>query len=321
MEMTFKKGEFIEFQASTTIHLGRLERNINIGDIIEFDGVNLRVGGTETPMPELKAGIKRGWFKFITKEETKEETKVEAPKVEAPKAVQKTKLEVENIYDEESVVGAAITKKENTSAVVSTTDTTPENKFPIVASNEDDDTMTVGSIEDKGGAQINFASSAQDGGVAESQGAQKVNVSIKTAANQKTVLTDASAIDRELSKLEELEPPSFPVIQTEGQAEESDDIFLEENPSDAQVKEAVQILGAVEAGADAVTGAVEVGAKSDTKVVVLASGVEWDMSKHWSKRAKIATDLYGNNTEVLEQIIAVETKGVASSIQDFLSTK
>ena len=47
----------------------------------------------------------------------------------------------------------------------------------------------------------------------------------------------------------------------------------------------------------------------------MPSGIEWDTSKHWSKRAKIALEMYGDDQATLEAIMAVETKGVITAIQ------
>ena len=57
-EINFFKGTFIKVQASTTIHLGKLERNLYQGDIVEFDGVTLKIGNEQVVMPELKSGVK-----------------------------------------------------------------------------------------------------------------------------------------------------------------------------------------------------------------------------------------------------------------------
>ena len=64
-DINFIRGTYIQLEATTNIHLGRLERNISKGDIIEYDGTNIKYNGQETSMPELKSGVKRGWLKVV----------------------------------------------------------------------------------------------------------------------------------------------------------------------------------------------------------------------------------------------------------------
>ena len=43
MSINFTKGQFLQFQATTTIHLGRLERNLSNGDVVDYDGTTYRL--------------------------------------------------------------------------------------------------------------------------------------------------------------------------------------------------------------------------------------------------------------------------------------
>ena len=60
--MTFEKGNFVKLVATTTIHLGKIEKNLSKEDVVEFDGFEVKVFGQTVQMPELKAGLKRGWL-------------------------------------------------------------------------------------------------------------------------------------------------------------------------------------------------------------------------------------------------------------------
>ena len=86
------------------------------------------------------------------------------------------------------------------------------------------------------------------------------------------------------------------------------------NPSEEQALENAQILQAIDGDVEPAQGAVAVG-KDNSKIKVLPGGIEWDTSKHWSKRAKIALEMYGDDTSTLEAIMAVETKGVVTAIK------
>lgn len=299
-ELSFSKGKFLKFKAKNTIHLGRLERNIYEGDIVEFDGFTLKFNGQNVDMPELKAGIKRGWLTPSTDTE-------ETPVVVKPNPKAETPSKVQVVYDEERSVTTV--KKEEAEA--------PTTKFPIVVESSDEDTKEVSFVKDSSGASISSASSASDSNtnaMAEAQASKSITPALKTASKQKTILTDASAIDRELSKLEELEGTrsSFKVTVIEDQ---NDATPLEEE-NNTTPNEDLQTLQAIES--TPATGAVATGT-DQSKIVTLEGGVEWDMNIHWAKRAKKAVELYANDPETLELIYKVETKGVIASIQKSLA--
>jgi len=299
-DFTFKKGTFVQLKANSTIHLGRLERNIYEGDIVEFDGLSLKFNGQNTDMPELKAGLKRGWLTLVEEGESDPVAKV-APVIAPPKKV----MPVQTVYDEERAVAEVKPK-----AVKA------PKKFPLVVENQDNDIRPVARVVNKSGADIAGASSAGDG-VAESQGAESVStIKLKTAANTKTVISDGSQASAEISKLDNIQAPvtktATPVVEVE-----EDDLFGDFDLDDEvgeQDLENAQILQAIDGDVDPAQGAVAVG-KDNSKIKVLPGGIEWDTSKHWSKRAKIALEMYGEDQATLEAIMAVETKGVKTAIQ------
>ena len=312
-DFTFKKGTFVQLKANSTIHLGRLERNIYEGDVVEFDGFSLKFNGQQTDMPELKAGLKRGWLALV--EESASEPVVEvAPAQPAPA---KKEMPVQTVYDEERAVAEVKPKIEEA-----------PKKFPLVVESQDDDIRPVAKVENKSGADIAGASSAGDG-IAESQGAESVStIKLKTAANTKTVISDGSQASAEISKLDNMQASvtktaTEEVVVEEEEALPSVDDFFEgfeedeeetSNPSEDQALENAQILQAIDGDVEPAQGAVAVG-KDNSKIKVLPGGVEWDTSKHWSKRAKIALEMYGDDQATLEAIMAVETKGVVTAIK------
>lgn len=295
-DFTFKKGTFVQLKANSTIHLGRLERNIYEGDIVEFDGFSLKFNGSQTDMPELKAGLKRGWLALV-EEGVSEPVEV----AQTPVAPAKKEMPVQTVYDEERSVAEVKSKvKEETK------------KFPLIVENQDDDIRPVAKVKNKSGAEVTNASSAGDG-VSESQGAEAVgSIKLKTAANTKTVISDGSQASAEISKLDNMQAPV-----TKTATEEEDELFSEleiEEDVDEQDLENAQILQAIDGDIEPSQGAVAVG-KDNSKIKVLPGGIEWDTSKHWSKRAKIALDMYGDDKATLEAIMAVETKGVITAIK------
>lgn len=327
-DFTFTRGTFIKLRANSVIHLGRLERNIYEGDVVEFDGLSLKFNGQDIDMPELKAGIKRGWLSIVEGDAQ--------PEVKKPEAKKANEMPVQKVYDEERSVAE----------VAETKPVEETKKFPVVV-RQDEDGIAVASIESKSGAEVSSASSASDG-IAESQGAESVStIKLKTASKQKTVISEGSQASAEISRLENMEASVTPrkveevidpvpaeeavqindevdIIEAlatpeETPSEEDTSLELEEDeptstPEEDAALETAQLLQAIEGDVDPSVGAVAIG-KDDSKIKVLPGGIEWDTSKHWSKRAKIAMDLYGNDPETLEAIKAVETKGVIAAIE------
>ena len=300
-DFTFKKGTFVQLKANSTIHLGRLERNIYEGDIVEFDGFSLKFNGQNTDMPELKAGLKRGWLTLVEEGESDPVAEV-APVIAAPP---KKEMPIQTVYDEERAVAEVKPKQKEA-----------KKKFPLVVENQDNDIRPVAKVENKSGADIAGASSAGDG-VAEAQGAESVSsIKLKTAANTKTVISDGSQASAEISKLDNIQAPVTKTA-TESPVDEEDELFADidlEDEVDEQDLENAQILQAIDGDVDPAQGAVAVG-KDNSKIKVLPGGIEWDTSKHWSKRAKIALEMDGDDQATLEAIMAVETKGVITAIQ------
>lgn len=355
-EINFFKGTFIKVQASTTIHLGKLERNLYQGDIVEFDGVTLKIGNEQVVMPELKSGVKRGWLKIV--EETPvQEVVAPTPVVEeAPKATPvskpKKEMKVQNIYDEEKSVNNV--KKEATEQ--------PAKKFPLKVESQDDDIRSVHKVDNKSGATVSGATSAMDN-VSAQQGAESVKIPLKTASKQKLVISDGSQITREMAKLENLsrdaviKKPIVVVDQQEaevvskvGQApvtveeDNFEDIELESDsdlevsieelseiinkdleeidseevvPELSQFEQDIQAVQALEQTSP--TGAIITG--TDTSKVVSVDGIDWDKSKHWQHRVKLAIEKYKDNPDMMDKIKAIETDGVVKAIEKALANQ
>lgn len=353
-EINFFKGTFIKVQASTTIHLGKLERNLYQGDIVEFDGVTLKIGNEQVVMPELKSGVKRGWLKIV--EETPVQdvvaTPAPTPVEEAPKAAKpKKEMKVQTIYDEEKSVNNV--KKEATEQ--------PAKKFPLKVESQDDDVRSVHKVDNKSGATVSGATSAMDN-VSAQQGAEAVKIPLKTASKQKLVISDGSQITKEMAKLENLsrdavKKPVVVVDQQEaevvskvGQASVSveednfEDIELDSDsdlevsieelseiinkdleeidseevvPELSQFEQDIQAVQALEQTSP--TGAIITG--SDTSKVVSVDGIDWDKSKHWQHRVKLAIEKYKDNPDMMDKIKAIETDGVVKAIEKALANQ
>jgi len=303
-EFSFKRGTFTKLRANTIIHLGRLERNIYEGEVVEYDGLQLKFSGQTTEMPELKAGVKRGWLSIV-----QEESAVSEPVTPAPAPAPKKEMPVQSVYDEERSVAEVNPKKEGEKT----------KRFPLVVESQDDDIIAVAKVENKSGAEVT-------NGVAEMQDADTVStIKLSTSSKQKTVISDGSQASAEISKLDNLEAPVTEMSKTASQpvVELQDDVSAKLNvaqeepemtPTEEQDLENKQILQVIDGGVESAQGAIALG-KDNSKIKVLPGGVEWDTSKHWSKRAKIALEMYGDQPEVIQEIIKVESKGVVAAIE------
>ena len=301
-DINFIRGTFIQLEATTTIHLGRLERNISKGDVIEFDGTNIKYNGQEVAMPELKSGVKRGWLKVIVPVASQPVLIDQALEAKKQASVaSKPKMEVQKVYDEEREVTSSLKKTEQAQP----------KKFPVQVDKREDDLRPVAKVESKSGASV--AGHDETGVIMTEAG-----INLKTASKgKKMVLNDASSIDAELNKLENMtfQKNKFAVKKDE------DAIVLKDEPAFnakdvelALADSSVEDVKTVEAlDSKPVTGAVEVGAPEGEFV--------WDKTLHWQGRAKLAVEKYKDQPELLEKVKAVESKGVIDLINKLMGVE
>ena len=207
-------------------------------------------------------------------------------------------------------------------------------KFQIVVEQSDQDIIPVAKIKNNSGATIASDTPSDSDG-------ESVDVTLKTASKVKTVISDGSQASSEINKLDNLSVTSrveFPVVPHEEDAfevsstvkvaseidpvsdEELDQLLESLDTPDDQALEDAQILEAIDGNVSPQQGAVTVG-KDESKLVSLPVGVDWDMSPHWSKRAKIAVERYADHSEILDAIKEVESQGVVKAIEKALADR
>jgi len=105
MDIQFTKGNFITFTAAKRVHLGAVEVDVYEGDSFEYDGQTLRLGGKEYNVPNVRAGIRAGWFT----------ADASAPRVASttPQHTPNLRKPVQAIDDDERTVGFATTDARN----------------------------------------------------------------------------------------------------------------------------------------------------------------------------------------------------------------
>lgn len=171
MNVLFKKGTFYSFQSTKTVHLGAIEKDLYEGDEFEYDGQTLKLGGAEYNLPNLRAGIRAGWFTPVG----------EVPLTTATTAAsqqsalsEKLRRPAQTIESDERQVGFATKAARDAS----------------VASRE----VSVSRV----------VSDASDEGVTVSR--------LSVASQQRTVLSDASAANREIRRLDNLTVKATPSV-------------------------------------------------------------------------------------------------------------
>ena len=106
MDIQFTKGVFYTFTAVKQVHLGAAELDVYVGDSFEYDGQTLRIGGREYNVPNVRAGIRAGWF---AADDAVPRSASAAPRPPAPPA----RKVVQTVDDDERQVGFATTDARN----------------------------------------------------------------------------------------------------------------------------------------------------------------------------------------------------------------
>lgn len=58
----FQRGQFQAFRATTRIHIGTIQKDIDQDEIVEYDGSQCKYNGETFAMPQMRAAIKANWF-------------------------------------------------------------------------------------------------------------------------------------------------------------------------------------------------------------------------------------------------------------------
>ena len=62
MSLEFTTGTFVELRATTSFHLGQIERDVTKGEVVEYDGVTLKLGDAKHNIASVRAAVKAGWL-------------------------------------------------------------------------------------------------------------------------------------------------------------------------------------------------------------------------------------------------------------------
>lgn len=350
VEIAFVPGSFQSFRAKTKIHLGKLQLNLNEGEIVEFDGQALRVNGESHSYPEFRAGVKAGWVVPI--EDNISNYRPKAAGVAVRGAQDASRKVSTDVSEDDTFVAPARRPK-----VVREEDREPEEKEVkrFAVKREDDVTLNVAPARPS--TKRTIETSGMDGLNEDSRPVGRIS----TPASQKTVVADASKAAQEASRLDNT-PRAVLATKTDVHAAASDKVenIIEaadpvtrarmlaearkaavakseaaEAPATAKETPAAKSAPApkAEKKAAAPKKAAEVPAPKPAAkpkvqappqtveevivrdgLVEIHPGVMWDKALHWRSRAKIALDQYASNPEALAAIRAYETPAVVQLI-------
>ena len=323
--MQFTKGTFLEFRATTKVHLGQAGIDIHQDDLIEFDGQTLNYGGDTHQVPTLRSAIKAGWFVPATDTTTKYVPKSAAISIRSTNTDEKKTMSVQTVQNEERVVGRAVNEAPTTNV----------------------ETQDEGKV---------------------------VSTTMKTSAKQKTVLTDRTNVEQEISSLENTQVKSskFKVVRQEDQQvatprtttpaptiqSDRDDGAVVAGKIKTPAKQKISLDGTTKSfdqvyapkkaeiyKVAAPTGDVDQQIEGEEltellpdaaiaktampeeapqetvqeettqeEVVETSTTVEWDVKANWRTRVKKATELYSTDRALYDQVRLLETDAVKKRI-------
>ena len=307
-EITFTRGDFRPFRALTKIHLGSVDRYIDDGEIVEFDGQTVIIGDERHSVATLRSAIRMQWL--VPETDTTSQYRPQAanisirPAKAADQASRGQPMKVETVQDEE---------------------------------------RNLGNLE-----QVRNASRARviregDGTEASSEG--QVIARTRTPANQKTVITDASAADREIHRLDNKPPPRPVTMKTSGDVDQAiagDD--LDDILPDAATTRRPQAGTAGEGNLPHLTKEERerVQAKETSKVSPKASeedpkffdvfrvrldalkavipDFDWSVTRPAKDRVRDAISRYAEKPQHLNAVLVLETEQVKKAIRAHINT-
>lgn len=160
-----------------------------------------------------------------------------------------------------------------------------------------DDNVVVGRVYNKADSEVTDTANEGEGhSVAK----------ISTPARQRTKITDSSAAQSAINKLDNSPPPKAKKVAT-GDVEVA---TAGDNLEDILPNAATPVANTTK----------KTTKTAKSKVVMLDNGIEWDMGRHWRTRGRDAAKTYGGDSLTLNLIKAVEVPSVVKMIETRLSS-
>jgi hypothetical protein len=103
-------SEFKTYRAVTKIHLGQIERDLYEGDIVEFNGTTLKIGGESFQLGSLRAAVSKNWLVDANDSTSKyvpQSANIGVRKAADAGSESTEKTVIKTVNDEEKVVGSS----------------------------------------------------------------------------------------------------------------------------------------------------------------------------------------------------------------------
>lgn len=328
--ISFKRGEPIHLRAKVGFNCGDLERQVNKGDDVWFDGYTVDFGdGVPQLYPKLKSAIKASWLGLA------EDVPVEM--IQAQEEASPFRMTV--VDHEEEVVGKVMDPKK----VVA------DNAKAFFEGREDllqqQPQQKIQSLVAEGAVHAAAADSVEDFFHPNSQSPKPAETKSHTASPlHMPIISDEpegvviGSVDqfKQATQVSALTDDQREAMLVEALGSESDAVKAVQESR--RVKEAAKAAGtsASAVGAEARRAArkAEAAAAQETveaeeaveagegaaasKIVNIGPGVQWDMNRPWATRAKNAVETYGEFPGLIKGILAVESEAVAKRIKKAL---
>lgn len=324
MDIQFTKGNFITLTAAKRVHLGAVEVDVYEGDSFEYDGQTLRLGGKEYNVPNLRAGIRAGWFTADASVPRKEA--LVAPPAQAASNLRKV---VQTVEDDERQVGfatnAARNRASGKSEAAASDEGVPVGKVRIAAHQRTvlTDSSSVSqeiSRLDNMTAKVTRAPVAT-GDVQEAAAGDELEDILPDAKSTgrpspgkageghdgMTAEERADALRRARQAAVASAPVAPPVAQ--------DEVVAVASAAEAGEDEVADLFGDLVADPEADADRAGVDAAKARMALAKAAvpGFDWDLSAPWSTRVKVALSKR-DDPLYLNAVLAVETDTVKKHI-------
>lgn len=136
---------------------------------------------------------------------------------------------------------------------------------------------------------------------------------ISTPAKQSITLTDSSQASRMISQLDNTPPKKVTLTEKTASGDVTETMVGDEL---SEILPNASTSGKPTATKTATT--TETATTDNSKIVMVETpigNIKWDMSVHWTKRASTIVEDYSSNEQVLNAILAVESKGVQKRVK------
>lgn len=336
-EFDFHSGEFVSFRAVKKFHLGSIEKDLEVGAVLQFDGTIAKIGTQEHTLPVIRAAIKTGWLVPINApvgDTAPKPAGVTVRPAQSTGAERGATQAIPTVHDEERDLGNLQTVRDRGDGVVRRSVATHESSEGEVVGKLRTSAQQKTRLTTENVTQVTQAIRAADNVQGTSRVSDRVvPVKVGSATGDVQEARAGDAIDELLGDavVARLPPVTNPNLG-EGRDPHLTESEREEKAARAQeAAQAARKARLVQAGASTPAEApAEAPPSEDSplpldlaqRVMAIKSVIpsfEWDLTRHWQTRVTDAVKRFGKNPMYLNGILSVETEAVKAGIAKALS--